>query len=47
MRRPVDGEFGPHTDSAAVAFQLSHGMVAHGEVGPQSAQALGLELPSA
>jgi N-acetylmuramoyl-L-alanine amidase len=37
-----DGEFGPHTSAAVVAFQLSQGMLSDGEVGPQTAKALGL-----
>ncbi len=40
----VDGEFGPHTHAAVVAFQLSNGMVPDGEVGPQTASALGVQL---
>jgi len=41
----IDGEFGPHTQAAVVAFQLSHGLVADGEVGPITAAALGVVLP--
>ncbi|MGH9579668.1 MAG: peptidoglycan-binding domain-containing protein [Terriglobales bacterium] len=44
---PIDGEFGPMTQAAVVAFQLSHGMVADGEVGPRTAKALGIELEPA
>jgi hypothetical protein len=40
----VDGEFGPHTHSAVVAFQISNGLVPDGEVGPVTAQALGIQL---
>lgn len=40
----TDGEFGPHTHSAVVAFQLSSGMLADGEVGLATAKALGVEL---
>ena len=39
----IDGEFGPHTHAAVVAFQLSSGLLADGEVGPKTAQALGLQ----
>jgi N-acetylmuramoyl-L-alanine amidase len=39
-----DGEFGPHTNAAVVAFQLSQGMPPDGEVGPQTAKALGILL---
>jgi len=39
-----DGEFGPHTNAAVVAFQLSGGMIPDGEVGPQTARALGILL---
>ena len=37
-----DGEFGPHTSAAVVAFQLSQGLTPDGEVGPQTAKALGI-----
>ena len=40
----IDGEFGPHTSSAVVAFQLSLGMLADGEVGPNTARALSVQL---
>jgi N-acetylmuramoyl-L-alanine amidase len=40
----IDGEFGPHTSSAVVAFQLSSGLVPDGEVGGLTAQHLGLQL---
>ena len=38
----IDGEFGPHTNAAVIAFQLSKGLVGDGEVGPQTAAALGI-----
>jgi hypothetical protein len=40
----IDGEFGPHTHAAVVAFQLSTGMVPDGEVGPQTAAGLDVQL---
>jgi hypothetical protein len=40
----LDGEFGPHTNAAVVAFQLSQSMIPDGEVGPQTATALGILL---
>jgi hypothetical protein len=39
-----DGAFGPYTHAAAVAFQNLHGLVPDGEVGPQTAGALGIPL---
>jgi len=41
---PLDGEFGPYTHAAVVAFQTSHGLVSDGEVGQQTAAALGLQI---
>ena len=41
---PIDGVFGPHTQAAVVAFQLSRGFVPDGEVGPVTAAALGTAL---
>lgn len=44
----VDGIFAPHTQAAAVAFQLSKGLAADGEVGPVTMKALrafGTEKP--
>jgi N-acetylmuramoyl-L-alanine amidase len=40
----IDGEFGPHTSSAVVAFQLKNNLVPDGEVGPATAKALGVQL---
>ena len=38
----IDGTFGPHTASAVHAFQLTQGMLADGEAGEKTLQALGL-----
>ncbi len=40
----IDGEFGPHTEAAVVAFQLSNGLLPDGEVGSRTAAALGVQL---
>jgi lysozyme family protein len=40
----IDGDFGPETEAAVVAFQLSEGLVADGEVGRETAGALGISL---
>jgi hypothetical protein len=40
----MDGQFGPHTHAAVVAFQLLHGLLPDGEVGPTTAAELGLQL---
>lgn len=43
---PVDGFYGPMTAAAVTAFQLDQGdLVADGEVGPLTAQALGVPFP--
>ena len=44
---PIDGEFGAMTQAAVVAFQLSRGLIADGEVGPRTAKTLGIELAAA
>jgi peptidoglycan L-alanyl-D-glutamate endopeptidase CwlK len=41
----IDGDFGPHTEAAVLAFQRSAGLLADGIVGPRTAKALGLEAP--
>jgi len=38
----LDGEFGPHTLSATVAFQISRQLLPDGEIGEQTATALGV-----
>lgn len=40
----LDGKYGAHTAAAVTAFQRAKGLMADGEVGPQTAQALGVEL---
>lgn len=40
----LDGVFGPMTQAAVSAFQISKGLVADGEVGPITAKALGISL---
>src|ERR1051326_7409840 len=45
----IDGDFGPGTEAAVLAFQKGQGLLADGIVGAQTAQALGFaeaELPS-
>lgn len=43
----IDGVFGPNTQAAVVAFQRIHGLVSDGEVGSQTAGALGIQLEAA
>lgn len=40
----VDGKYGPKTTAAVAAFQRLNGLVVDGEVGPQTARALEIEL---
>jgi len=41
----IDGVYGPQTIAAVNAFQIAEGLVSDGEVGPDTAAALGIELP--
>jgi peptidoglycan hydrolase-like protein with peptidoglycan-binding domain len=41
---PVDGIYGHRTAAAVVLFQHKEGLVADGEVGPQTAEKLGIQL---
>ena len=43
----IDGEYGPDTEAAVVAFQLSEGLVADGQTGRDTAEALGIALTGA
>jgi peptidoglycan hydrolase-like protein with peptidoglycan-binding domain len=40
----IDGIFGPKTEAAVLGFQLEEGLVPDGEVGPETAGKLGIEL---
>ncbi|MFD2181129.1 peptidoglycan-binding protein [Rhodoplanes azumiensis] len=40
----IDGEFGPMTEAAVVDFQIAEGLVVDGEVGRDTAAALGIAL---
>lgn len=40
----IDGDFGPDTEAAVVAFQEAEGLVVDGIVGPETAAALGVSL---
>ena len=40
----IDGIFGPKTEAAVLGFQLEKGLVPDGEVGPETAGQLGIEL---
>jgi Mannosyl-glycoprotein endo-beta-N-acetylglucosaminidase/Putative peptidoglycan binding domain len=41
---PIDGLYGPHTAAAVYAFQEIAGLITDGQVGPQTAAALGISL---
>lgn len=41
---PVDSIFGPKVHAAVLQYQQQRGLVCDGEVGPQTAEALGIEL---
>lgn len=41
----IDGIYGPNTVAAVNAFQVTNGLVADGEVGVQTAKALGITMP--
>ena len=43
----IDGDFGPQTEAAVLDFQLSEGLLADGEVGPDTAAELGISLTPA
>lgn len=40
----IDGIYGPKTEAAVLGFQLNRALVPDGEVGPETAGALGIEL---
>ena len=40
----IDGIFGPKTKAAVLGYQLEKGLVPDGEVGPETAAALGIEI---
>jgi peptidoglycan hydrolase-like protein with peptidoglycan-binding domain len=42
----IDGIYGMQTIAAVSAFQIANGLVADGEVGSETANALGVEFPS-
>ncbi len=41
---PIDGKYGPKTTAAVAAFQATLGLVTDGEVGLETAKALGVEI---
>lgn len=43
----IDGEYGPHTVAAVIAFQTASRLIADGMVGPKTARRLGLQWPDA
>lgn len=40
----IDGKFGSHTQAAVIAYQLSKGLIADGEVGQKTAKMLNVKL---
>jgi N-acetylmuramoyl-L-alanine amidase len=43
---PTDGSYGALTRAAVLAFQTARGLLTDGDVGPKTAKALGITLPS-
>jgi hypothetical protein len=41
---PIDGAYGPKTSAAVATFQAMRGFIADGQVGPQTAPLLGVQL---